>query len=74
MLTTSNVIEAAGTVERSIIRSLEDIRLTASRCVAEARGMASTDIICNNMSWGCGRCGKTVIYVTAEYLYILWDY
>ena len=54
VLTTSNVIEAAGTVERSIIRNLEDIRLTDSRCVAEDRGMASTDNICNKMSRGWG--------------------
>ena len=54
VLTTSNVIEAAGTVELSIIRNLEDIRLTASRCVAEARGMASTDIICNKRGLGNG--------------------
>ena len=58
VLTTSNVIDAAGTVERSIIRNLEDIKLTASPCVAEARGMASTDIICNNMSWDVGLLGN----------------
>ena len=46
VLTTSSVMEAAGTVDRSIIRNLEDITLTASRCVAEDSGMESTDIIC----------------------------